>query len=79
MDMADLADRHIEAQLQVALAAVVSSRGATVVEHRHCRECGVVIPLARRRALPYVTTCVNCAEARELYGRHRVGAGSGVR
>ena len=27
-----------------------------------CSVCGEVIPEARLKALPYVTTCVNCAE-----------------
>ena len=27
-----------------------------------CSECGEEIPAARLEALPYVTTCVNCAE-----------------
>ena len=27
-----------------------------------CSECGEEIPAARLKALPYVTTCINCAE-----------------
>ena len=30
-----------------------------------CEECGSTIPLARRRALPGVTTCVQCQERGE--------------
>jgi DnaK suppressor protein len=30
-----------------------------------CEECGSIIPVARRRALPGVTTCVQCQERGE--------------
>lgn len=31
----------------------------------HCEECGEQIPVARRRAIPGVRTCVNCQSARD--------------
>ena len=40
---------------------------------RECEECGVVIPEARRRALPGVRLCVPCQEAHDA----EAGAASG--
>lgn len=31
----------------------------------HCEECGVVIPEARRKAVPGVRLCVSCQEAHD--------------
>jgi len=32
---------------------------------KHCEECGVAIPEARRKAVPGVRLCVTCQEARD--------------
>ena len=32
---------------------------------KHCSECGVSIPEARRKAVPGVRLCVTCQEARD--------------
>ena len=47
----------------IARARAAVPRGDGAVE---CRECGEVIPAARRRALPGVVFCVECQRALEL-------------
>lgn len=64
MDLADLADRQIEAQLQAALARHRQPRLSAV--HLHCRQCGTEIPRQRRDLVPHTSNCVACATAREL-------------
>lgn len=41
---------------------------------RTCADCGVPIPLARRRALPSATRCVECQDWAERTGRWKVTA-----
>lgn len=77
MDIADLADKHIEDQLQVSLSRV--HRAAfKKASHTHCQECGTPIPAARRTAIPGVETCVECAEELEALSHRRVSANTGT-
>jgi RNA polymerase-binding transcription factor DksA len=78
MDLADLADIQIEGQLQAALALRKQRRGAQC-DNRCCSECNNEIPLQRRKLLPHVSTCVDCAEALELAGRLRKNTGTWLR
>ena len=43
-----------------------------------CDDCGEEIPMARLEALPTATTCVTCAEAREVAARSANGNGHGA-
>jgi DnaK suppressor protein len=43
-------------------------------EYGECEGCGNKIPLARLKALPYATSCIECQRASELSG----GAGGGA-
>lgn len=68
MDMADLADIHIEAHIEISMARHIRGQpkgGADIL----CRSCGEEIPAQRRRLLPDVSTCVDCAAAAELMGK----------
>ena len=40
---------------------------------KHCEECGVAIPEARREAVPGVRLCVMCQEARDQEAVHFAG------
>lgn len=55
-------DRIAEVRRQVALQA--SHPSAT-----DCEDCGASIPEARRKAIPGVSRCVDCATAVELHNR----------
>ena len=50
-------------QVEAALARIGSG------EFGSCEECGRGIPIARLRALPYATTCIDCKRLRELGSR----------
>lgn len=63
-DVFDRATELEEAQRQDALQAQARRAGLdgkTVEDSaKHCRVCEVLIPVARRRAVPGVQTCVTC-------------------
>ena len=40
---------------------------------KHCEECGVAIPEARREAVPGVRLCVKCQEDRDREAEHFTG------
>ncbi|MCG8426723.1 MAG: TraR/DksA C4-type zinc finger protein [Chromatiales bacterium] len=63
MDIADLADRHIEDQLLSALHRVqVANQSQSHSSTCECEDCGAEIPKARQQAVPGCTQCVSCAE-----------------
>ena len=68
MDLADLADLHIEAHIELALARHSRAHSAPLT-NGNCRHCDVEIPRTRRQLLPHVTTCVDCAEEAELIAK----------
>jgi phage/conjugal plasmid C-4 type zinc finger TraR family protein len=73
-DVFDRATELEENQRQDALQAQerrAGLTGKTVADSaRYCRVCDVHIPVARRRAVPGVQTCVTCQE--DLEGGLRV-------
>lgn len=46
-------------QIDIALKRLQSGT------HDKCEECGVTIPVSRHNAIPYATTCVECAAKTE--------------
>jgi phage/conjugal plasmid C-4 type zinc finger TraR family protein len=40
---------------------------------KHCEECGVAIPEARRKAVPGVRLCIDCQETRDREAVHFAG------
>lgn len=55
---------QIEASIEDAVQQARSqlSHGESL---RHCEECDIAIPEARRQAIPGVQLCVNCQQQRE--------------
>jgi phage/conjugal plasmid C-4 type zinc finger TraR family protein len=51
----DQIDASVEDAINLARSRLPSGKSLT-----HCEECGVVIPLARRKAIPGVHLCINC-------------------
>lgn len=74
MDIADLADRFIEDQVQTSVMRIrelgVARMGLKQGAKRYCETCGGVIPRARLQAVPGCSNCVNCASKHE---RERAG------
>lgn len=66
MDLADFANEEIENQMQAMLSNFAAPPPSLNGE---CRQCGTPIPVARRRALPHATQCVDCAELAERHKR----------
>lgn len=66
--MADNAAELMERRMQAALSNRLSPRIPNT--DPDCEECGNEIPLARRNALPWAVTCIECQSLRELRGRH---------
>jgi phage/conjugal plasmid C-4 type zinc finger TraR family protein len=56
----DQIDDTVGDAVKRARANLPSGEAAT-----HCQECGEEIPLARRRALAGVRTCIECQSARD--------------
>ncbi len=58
---------QIDASLEdaVNLARSKLPRGESLT---HCEECGALIPLARRKAIPGVKLCVSCQTEHDKYG-----------
>jgi phage/conjugal plasmid C-4 type zinc finger TraR family protein len=75
MDLADLADRQIEAHLKASLSQLATPPG-DVHRHSRCSECNAEIPVARRKLLPHASTCVQCAE--ELESVRSIGISAGA-
>jgi phage/conjugal plasmid C-4 type zinc finger TraR family protein len=68
MDLADLADLHIEAHIELALARHSRAHSGPLA-NAFCRRCDEEIPPTRRQLLPHVATCVDCAEKAELIAK----------
>ena len=64
MDEADLAqvmnDRFLKVSLAAARRGIPNGKGP-----EYCADCGAVIPLLRREALPGCRFCVDCQRERE--------------
>ena len=58
-------EEQIEASLQDELARLRARRGPAGESADDCAECGEPIPEARRRAVPGVKLCTDCAGGRE--------------
>jgi phage/conjugal plasmid C-4 type zinc finger TraR family protein len=64
--MADEADRAAEYEERHRDAAIMAARGyaAHAVpqpdDHRYCDDCGISIPDARIRLIPWAKRCVDC-------------------
>lgn len=63
MDIIDTAAEIEELQRNAALSAHRIDRNAISAEH--CGECGSKIPDSKRKAIPSVKLCVDCAELSE--------------
>lgn len=70
----DQIDASIEDAVNIARSRLPDGEGLS-----HCEECGSVIPVARRKAVPGVRLCVNCQSERdkedgEFFGYNRRGS-----
>jgi phage/conjugal plasmid C-4 type zinc finger TraR family protein len=54
-DVQEQIDATVESGVELARSRMSSGESST-----HCEECGVVIPDARRKAIPGVRLCVSC-------------------
>lgn len=65
--MSDLIDAAADAEERFRAEALRALRRPATALHAvvHCADCGARIPLARRRAVPGVTTCLQCQDMRE--------------
>lgn len=66
-------NEQIEASISEELERMRARRGPEGESLTECAECGEEIPEARRRALPGVKLCVDCASARDSVFRARPG------
>lgn len=64
-DPADLANDYAEQFLQRSLDAQRQAAGQVTGGALECEDCGIAIPQARREALPFCSTCVDCQSIRE--------------
>ena len=67
-DNADIAADLMERRRQAALSSRLSLRIPN--PDPECEDCGHEIPQARRDALPWVATCIECQSIREQRGRY---------
>ena len=67
-DNADIAADLMERRMQAALSSRLSQRIPN--PDPECEDCGHEIPQARRDALPWVATCIECQSIREQRGRY---------
>lgn len=67
-DNADIATDLMERRMQAALSNRLSLRIPN--PDPECEDCGQEIPKARRDALPWATTCIECQGIREQRGKH---------
>lgn len=70
-DIADQAQDVIEQHLTASLANRKHSINPAIPSAKHCDDCESEIPEARRRSLPGVRLCVDCASLQEIKGRHQ--------
>ncbi len=68
-DNADLATELMEMRLEGSLAGRLQTTAP--VHATECDDCGDEIPVARRQAAPWATTCIECQGIREEQGKHR--------
>jgi phage/conjugal plasmid C-4 type zinc finger TraR family protein len=54
-DVQEQIDATIESEVQLARSRLSEGESST-----HCEECGIMIPDARRKAIPGVRFCVSC-------------------
>ena len=54
-DVQEQIDATVESGVQLARSRLSGGESST-----HCEECGIVIPDARRKAIPGVRLCVTC-------------------
>ncbi|QHD49129.1 TraR/DksA C4-type zinc finger protein [Vreelandella aquamarina] len=68
--MADNVDRAA-VTIQQSLEATLANRAALArhVTNTECDDCGYEIPVARRQAAPWATTCIGCQGIREHKAR----------
>lgn len=69
MDIIDTAAEIEELQRNAALSAHRLNRNAVSAEH--CAECGEVIPVQRRAAVPGCQTCAECQGVIEMKNKQR--------
>ena len=67
-DNADISADLMERRMQAALSSRLSLHIPNPAPE--CEDCGHEIPQARRDALPWVTTCIECQSIREQRGRY---------
>lgn len=70
--MADNADRATDVVQQHVDTALANRPTWTGVDmaRAECVECGDEIPAARRDAVPWASTCIDCQEIQERMSRH---------
>ena len=66
-------EEQIEASIQDELARLKARRGPVGESFEDCAECGEPIPEARRRAVPGVKLCLDCAAERQGRAQPRGG------
>ena len=64
----DIANDYADQFLERALAARSQAAEQVGAGSLECEDCDAVIPQARREALPFCSTCVDCQSVRELRG-----------
>jgi len=69
--MADLCEEATKASDDHAADCIARRRAMlpTGPSAEHCDNCGVLIPMARRRIIPGVRLCVTCQEEEERSAR----------
>ena len=67
-DNADISADLMERRMQAALSSRLSLHIPN--PDPECEDCGHEIAQARRDALPWVTTCIECQSIREQRGRY---------
>jgi len=60
-DVQEQIDATVESGVELARSRLSSGESST-----HCEECGMVIPDARRKAMPGVRLCVSCQSELEI-------------
>lgn len=68
MDLADQAGALIEDKMLEAQARIRETRELAVPSDGICCECDIDIPLARLKALPSATRCIDCQGLAEIRG-----------
>lgn len=68
-DEADIANQAVEFSLAQNLARITAAAAANSTT-TECVECGDEINPARRKAVPWATTCIECQAILEKRNRH---------